>query len=141
MTINLMTARKCLAGLWLTWGIGLAVFLVLVTNSEKVNPDLGEPKALWSWFVSILLPIEGLIVGILASGATIKLKESARVATFFLAITFFLSIAFLSVLTITAIDALTASSLTATLESSELYLQLFQPLLITCLTVFFVKKD
>lgn len=97
--VSLAATRVALTWLWLTGAGGSALILVI---SSILRGRADAAREAWSWFLPLVLPTIGLMVGVLGAAAMTQRKES-YVRKSFADIAFWLSLAYLLLLLLTIV--------------------------------------
>ena len=91
--------RTTLARIWLS-GAGSLALLLVVTSILRGRADAA--REVWSWFLPLVLPTLGLIVGVLGAAARTQ-KEEALVRKSFADIATGLSVGYLAIVALTVL--------------------------------------
>jgi hypothetical protein len=95
--VSLAKTRTTLARLWLG-GSGSSALILVVISILHGRPDAA--REVWSWFIPLVLPTIGLMVGVLGAAALSEQKET-YVRNSFADIAFWLSVAYLALISLT----------------------------------------
>jgi hypothetical protein len=95
--LSLSAARTLITRTWLI-GAGSSALILVVTSILRGRADAA--REVWSWFLPLVLPTVGLMIGVLGAAAMIR-RENTLVRKSFVDIAFWLSVAYLSILSLT----------------------------------------
>jgi hypothetical protein len=95
--VSLAATRVKLARLWLI-GTGCSAAILVVVSILRGRADAA--REVWSWFLPLVLPTLGLMVGVIGAAA-IKRRQETYVRKSFVDIAFWLSAAYLTLLLLT----------------------------------------
>ncbi len=95
--IPLNKVRTSILRIWLI-GAGMSTLILVVTSILRGNADAA--RDVWSWFLPLVLPTIGLMVGVVGAAALVKNGER-NVRNDFFNIAWWLSIAYLFILSLT----------------------------------------
>ena len=97
--ISLAQTRARLTRLWLVGG-GLSAIILVISSILRGRADAA--REVWSWFLPLVLPTVGLMVGVLGAAAMAQRTERF-VRKSFVDIAFWLSAAYLALLLVTIV--------------------------------------
>jgi hypothetical protein len=97
--VSLAATRAAITRLWLS-GAGCAAIFLVVSSILRGRADAA--REVWSWFLPLVLPTIGLMVGVLGAAAMGQRAET-YVRKSFVDIAFWLSVAYLLLLLITIV--------------------------------------
>jgi hypothetical protein len=95
--ISLAATRATLARVWLM-GAGFSALILVVSSILRGRADAARET--WSWFLPLVLPTIGLMVGVLGAAAMTQRRET-YVRKSFVDIAFWMSVAYLVLLSLT----------------------------------------
>lgn len=95
--VSLSHTRRALVRLWLG-GSGFSAIILVVSSILRGRAEAARES--WSWFLPLVLPTIGLMVGVLGAAATGRLKEK-YVRKSFVDIALWLSAAYLILVSLT----------------------------------------
>jgi hypothetical protein len=97
--LSLAAVRTKLTRLWLA-GSGCSVLILVITSIFRGRADAA--REVWSWFLPLVLPTIGLMVGVIGAAAILQ-RPKSYVRKSFADIAFWLSAAYLLLLLLTIV--------------------------------------
>jgi hypothetical protein len=97
LALSLAAARTLITRTWLI-GAGFSALILVITSILRGRADAA--REVWSWFLPLVLPTLGLMMGVLGAAA-MTTRENTLLRKSFVDIAFWLSLAYLSILSLT----------------------------------------
>jgi hypothetical protein len=97
LALSLAAARTLITRTWLI-GAGFSALILVITSILRGRADAA--REVWSWFLPLVLPTLGLMMGVLGAAA-MTTRENTLLRKSFVDIAFWLSVAYLSILSLT----------------------------------------
>jgi hypothetical protein len=136
--ILLAAARLTLTRVWLI-GTGVSALILIVSSILRGQTDTARET--WSWFLPLVLPTIGLMVGVLGAAAMLR-QPRLFVRKSFSDIAFWLSVAYLTVLLLTiALEPFSPLSGAALHGMSNYWMGPFQGLVVAALGYLFTSGE
>jgi hypothetical protein len=136
-TLRLSHARDRLTRIWL---IGTALPTILLVGASIFGKYGDQIREVWSWFIPLVVPTIGLMIGILG-GAAFGGRENRFVRRSFYEIALWLSIGYLLILTMTIVlEPFSPSPGMGLFGISTYWLAPFQGLVVAALGYLFTSE-
>jgi hypothetical protein len=95
--VSMSAARTLITRTWLI-GAGFSAVILVLQSILRGRADAA--REVWSWFLPLVLPTIGLMVGVLGAAAMTR-REEALVRKSFVGVALWLSVAYLAILSLT----------------------------------------